>query len=192
MYMTAMAPDDFKESKTILLYKKGDPLSLENYRPICLAKTISKLWTGLLADCMAAYADHFDILSYSQEGFRSHHNTIRQMQLVQNIFTDARMFNQNLFVGYVDFSSAFNTIMHDKLLIIMKHLGFQEDCIEVIANLYQNAQTSFVVAGGETKPVKHGRGTLQGDSLSPLLFIIFMEPLMRWLHSSGRGYNLGA
>ena len=192
MYMTAVTPQHFKESNTILLYKKDDPLMLENYRPICLANTIAKLWTSLLADCIATYADHFDILSYSQEGFRSRRNTVRQLQLVQNIITDAKLTQQDLYVMYVDFSSAFNTIDHDKLLIIMNHLGFPDDCIHVIRDLYTNAHTCFLVAGGETPPVKIDRGTLQGDSLSPLLFIIFMEPLLRWLQSGGRGYQFGS
>ena len=191
MYMTAITPQHFKESNTILLYKKDDPLLLENYRPICLANTVAKLWTSMLADCMAAYADHYDILSYSQEGFRSRRNTVRQLQLVQNILTHAKLTSQDLYVMFVDFSSAFNTIDHDKLLIIMKHLGFPDDCIHVIRDLYTNASTRILVAGGQTEPVKIEKGTLQGDSLSPLLFIIFMEPLLRWLQSGGRGYKFG-
>ena len=192
MYMTATTPQYFKESNTILLYKKDDPLTLDNYRPICLANTIAKLWTSLLADCIAKYADHFDILSYSQEGFRSKRNTVRQLQLVQNIITDAKLTHQDLYVMYVDFSQAFNTIDHDKLLIIMKQLGFPDDCIDVIRDLYTNGTTRILVAGGETEPVKIDRGTLQGDSLSPLLFIIFMEPLLRWLQTGGRGYQFGS
>ena len=43
MHMTATTPQYFKESNTILLYKKDDPLKLDNYTPICLANTIAKL-----------------------------------------------------------------------------------------------------------------------------------------------------
>ena len=98
-----------------------------NYRPILsLANTIAKLWTSLRADCMSTYANHFDILSTSQEGFRSSRSTIRQLQLVQNIFTDAKMTSQGLYVMFVDFSSAFKTIHNDKLLIVMHELGFPD------------------------------------------------------------------
>jgi len=38
-------PISWKTSNTILLYKKGDPLTVKNYRPIALANTIYKLWT---------------------------------------------------------------------------------------------------------------------------------------------------
>ena len=92
---------------------------------------------------------------------------------------------------YVDFSSAFNTIDHDKLLQIMYDLGFPTDAIHVIANLYTNATTCVKLPGGKTQPILINRGTIQGDSLSPLLFLIFIEPMLRWLHYGGRGYKYG-
>ena len=93
---------------------------------------------------------------------------------------------------YVDFSSNFNTIDHDKLLIIMYDLVFPVTCIEAVKNLYQYAETSFLLPCGEAGPVENECGTIQGDSLSPLLFLIFVEPHVRWLHSGGRGYRLQA
>ena len=48
----------------------------------------------------------------------------------------------------------------------------------------------ILVASGETEEVVIDRGTMQGDSLSPLMFIIFMEPLLRWLQPGGRGNKL--
>ncbi|KAK9785680.1 hypothetical protein WJX73_006043 [Symbiochloris irregularis] len=191
MYVTATTPQHFKESSTILLHKKGDPLMLQNYRPICLANTVSKLYTCMLASSIAQFAEHYDVLSNSQEGFRSRRNTTRCLQLFHNILVDAKLTHKDLYAMYIDFSSAFNTVSHNRLLIIMRELGFPEDCLEVIKSIYDGATTVIQVAGGGTDPVKIMRGTLQGDSLSPLLFIIFMEPLTRWLQSRGRGATPG-
>ena len=68
----------------------------------------------------------------------------------------------------------------------MYGLGFPVDCIEAVKNVYQDAETTFLLPCGETGPVKIELGTIQGDSLSPLLVLIFIEPLVRWLHSGGR------
>ncbi len=60
-----------------------------------------------------------------------------------NITSDAKISQQDLYLLYVDFSSEFNTIDHDKLLCIMHDLGFPEDAIEVIAELYTDAITKI-------------------------------------------------
>ena len=191
MWLTGSTPKAWKESRTVLLYKKGSEHDLSNWRPIALANTLYKLWTGMIAECLSRHADHYNILSSSQEGFRKHKNTIRQLRNLMNVMSDARISHQDLYILYVDFSSAFNTIDHDKLLCIMHDLGFPADAIHVIADLYTDAVTKIRLYFAETDRVEIERGTIQGDTLSPLLFLIFIEPLLRWLQSGGRGYQYG-
>ena len=141
---------------------------------------------------MQDYCEAHDILTDSQEGFRSGKGTMRQLQTVVNMLSDAKLLKKDIYALYVDFSSAFNTIYHDKLWLTMEMLGFEQQFISAIRSLYTGATTTFMVHGHETDQVHIARGTLQGDSLSPLLFIIALEPLLRWLHSGGRGYTFGS
>ena len=60
------------ELTTVLLYKgKGDPLWLENWRPIALAKTVYKMFSTVLTDVLADFLKEHQILSWEQEGFQS-------------------------------------------------------------------------------------------------------------------------
>ena len=67
------------------------------------------------------------------------------------VMSDAKICHQDLYLLYIDFSSAFNTIDHDKLLCIMHDLGFPPAAIEVVADLYTDAVTriklNFAVTG---------------------------------------------
>ena len=191
IFKTAETPACMKESTTLLLHKKGDAALLSNYRPICLINTLGKLYTALLADCMQDFCDQFGILSASQEGFRRGKSTSRQLQLVVNALTDAKESNHDVYALFVDFSSAFNTVYHDKLFSVLRQLGFPENCIAAVASLYRGSTTKVRLAGTSTEAIPIQRGTLHGDSLSPLLFILAIEPLMRWLHAGGRCYALG-
>ena len=107
MWMTSTTPHAWKQSETILLHKKNDETLLEKYRPIALANTMYKLWTGLIKECLNMYADHYNILSNSQKGFRRYRNTMRQLHTLVNVLSDAKLSEQNLFMLYIDFSSAF-------------------------------------------------------------------------------------
>jgi hypothetical protein len=73
----------------------------------------------------------------------------------------------------------------------MYDLGFPTDAVEVVKDLYDGATTSYVTDYGPTAPMTVERGTLQGDTLSPFLFLIYVEPLLRWLNVGGRGHTFG-
>ena len=62
-------------------------------------------------------------------------------------------------------------------------LGFPTDAIEAVKHLYTQASTQIrLPSGGSTDPIPVERGTIQGDTLSPFLFLLYLEPLLRWLH----------
>jgi hypothetical protein len=82
-------------------------------------------------------------------------------------------------------------IDHARLLTIMSDLGYPQDAINLIGNIYSNSTTIFTETHfGKTDPVHIQLGTTQGDKLSPYLFIISLEPLLRWLERGSYGYNL--
>jgi hypothetical protein len=92
-----------------------------------------------------------------------------------------------IYMLFVDFTSAFNTTDHDKLLQIMHAMGFPPVAIDNVKGIYNTACTKILTPYGPTDPIAIDRGTIHGDTISPFLFFIFMEPLLRWLHSGGRG-----
>jgi hypothetical protein len=74
----------------------------------------------------------------------------------------------------------------------MKDLGYPEDAINLIGNIYSQFTTTFIGEHvGKTQPIPIQRGTIQGDTLSPYLFTIFLEPLLRWLQQGNNGYTFG-
>ncbi|KAJ9528726.1 hypothetical protein QJQ45_020662 [Haematococcus lacustris] len=102
---------------------------------------------------------------------------------------DAKLAKADIYALLVDFTSAFNTTCQDKLLWIMHDLGFPTDATDAVKDLYTGATTRFRTPYGPTDPVPVDRGTIQGDSLSPFLFLIYIEPLLRWLQVGARGYK---
>ncbi len=135
------------------------------------------------------YAEANSLLSTTQAGFRRQKDTIYQLQNVIMALEDAKLFG-NIYALIVDFTSAFNTTDHDKMLIMMYNVGFPTDAtIEIVKNLYEEATTQVKQPSGHsTNPIPIERGTIQGGTLSPFLFLLYMEPLLRWLHVGGHGY----
>jgi len=193
MWATGLTPTSWKESMTVLLFKhKGTPLDLKYYRRIGLENTVYKLWTRMVTFALADRAERMNMISASQGGFRNKRTTVQQMEMMVMAIEDAHLFKQDIYLLQADMTEAFDTIDHDKLLMIMYDLGFPTDAIEVVKDLYTNATTTFQTPFGPTPAMQMNRGTIQGDSLSPFLFIIYLEPLLRWLKAGNKGYPVGA
>lgn len=149
------------------------------------------LYPFMVTWAIADFAERQKILSPEQAGFRNKKHTTEQLELLVTLLEDAMHSRNDLWLLQVDFSEAFDRIDHDKMLMVMYDLGFPTDAIEAVKDLYTGTNTKVRTPFGDTDSIRIDRGTIQGDSLSPLLFIIYLEPLMRWLQAGARGYAPG-
>jgi hypothetical protein len=153
-YKQQQIPSSWKTSLTILLYKKSDLSILTNHRPIALANTIYKFFTSTITAQLANYGEKHQILQNSQEGFRQERCTSRQLQTLIAALEDSKLTQQDIYFLYIDFKNAFGSIDHARLLAIMADLGYPQDAINLIGNIYSNSSIKFFgTYFGQTKPV---------------------------------------
>ena len=170
--------------------QKGNPSHLSNHRPIALANTIYKLFTTTLTSILSAYGELNQILHNSQEGFRQKRCTNRQIQMLIAALEDSKFSSQDIYLLYIDFTKAFGSSDHARLPAIMEDRDYPLDAVKLIGNIYANSHTTFIGTHFiKTKPIPIQRDTIQGDTLSPYLFLIFLEPLLRWLDRNNLGYT---
>ena len=184
-------PKKWCTSATKLIYKpnKTDPHNPSNYRPIALMNCILKIWTSILTSIGTQTAEAGGVFSDTADGFRSHRNIYDSLSTHVMMYEDAKISKRNIYTAYSDFKGAFGGMDHRILFQIMKDYGFQDSYIATCEQLYSASNTYYMTIHGNTIPLHIYRGTLQGDTLSPFLFTIFMEPLLRWLAVGSRGYK---
>jgi len=120
---TGRAPQAWKHSETILLFKKSDPTALKNWRPIGLGDSAGKLYHAVLADCLYRLATEAGLLSDSQHGFRRDKNCHQALTYVLSVFEDAHACKRPLYAAYLDFADAFGSIPHARIAEVFRLLG---------------------------------------------------------------------
>jgi len=150
---------------------------------------ILKLWTSILTSIGTQTTESEGVFGDTVDRFRSHKNIFDSLSTHVMMYEDAKISERNIYTAYSDFKGAFGGMDHRILFQLMKEYGFQESYIAACKQLYSVLNTYYMTIHGNTAPLSIFRGTLQGDTLSPFLFTIFMEPLLRWLAVGSRGYK---
>ena len=89
-------------------------------------------------------------------------------------------FNQELWLGLVDFEKAFDTVEHDTLWAALLEQGVPLAYVNLLQTLYKR-QTATIMAGEESRSFAISRGVKQGDPISSFLFVVVMESIFRTL-----------
>ena len=145
-----------KISNTILIDKnKGDETEASSYRPV-----------GKYPLQTMDAAHHKHPLRICRSKLHTQHHTLvfakkkapdslHQLEYVIMALEDAKLFHKDIYALIVDFTSAFNTTDHDRMLWIMYDLGFPTDAIDTVKNLYENAtvphKSSFLQGSAQVK-----------------------------------------
>ena len=157
MANTGITPPTWLQSRTIILYKKGDPTRLDNYYPITLANALYKLWTTCIVIFATDYIESRKILSPEQEGFRAERSCERAITHLGLCVKDA---HSHIVLCYLNCKGAFPSTDHKQLVRVLEFMGLPSDFTRLVSNLYSGATTEFITPHGQISTVVIRRGTL--------------------------------
>ena len=123
------------------------------------------------------YANH-ELLDV-QAGFRRARGTRDQTANICWIIKKAKEFQKNIYFCFTDYVKAFNCVDHNKLWKILKDMGIPDHLICLLRNLYAGQEATVRTGHGTTDWFQIGKGVPQGCILSPCLFNLYAEYIMR-------------
>ena len=164
------SPESWRQAQVVGIFKKGSSSDPANYRPISLLQTCYKLYARILAARLYSGLDPF--LRENQYGFRRGRSTNEAIFLIRRLqdLVDAKR-NQALFLLFLDWSKAFDTIKPAALHLALKRLKIPPRMCSAIRDLTASPYFEVVVNGEMSSEKKQASGIRQGCTLSPLLFI---------------------
>ena len=114
-----------------------------------------------------------------QAGFIKGRGTRDQISNIHWIIEKAREFQKNLYFCFIDYAKAFDCVDHNNLQKILKEMGIPDHLTCLLKNLYAGQEATVRTGHGTTDWFQIGKGVCQGCILSPCLFNLHAEHIMR-------------
>ena len=114
-----------------------------------------------------------------QAGFRKGRGTRDQIANIHWIIKKAREFQKNIYFCFIDYAKAFDCVDHNKLWKILKELRIPDHLTCLLRSLYAGQEATVRTGHGTTDWFQIGKGVRQGYILSPCLFNLYAEYIMR-------------
>ena len=163
------------------LLKDGkDPKKTVSYRPISLTCCMGKILEKIIADRLIHVLEDRKLLNDNQAGFRSNRCTTDQiLKLVQQASDQLhnKAGNTRTLVTFFDYEKAYDKVWRDGLIYKMQQLNLPSRFIRYVRHFLSGRKTRVEINGSRSDNFRLDEGLPQGSSISPLLFLIFINDI---------------
>lgn len=180
VFESGVFPSLWNKTFQIPLFKSGDPLNCDNYRGISITSCLGKTFSAILAKRMNDFLDISNGISKYQAAFRKKHGTQDHILTIKSLINKYVIrYKRKLFCCFVDFRKAYDSVWRDGLFLKLRRLGIGGKYYSIIRNMYTDTQSCVKLHNGLTKPFCTKTGIKQGDNISPILFNIFIDDVVK-------------
>ena len=169
-------PESLKSAIVIPIFKKGNCLNMNNYRPISLLPVMSKVFEKVLNQQLTNIIEN-GFIDDNQFGFRKSHSTEDALMRFADRVQKELAANKHVVSVFVDVSKAFDSCDHNILIKKIKKTGLDEVGIKLIESYLKDRKQNVFVNGifGGSFVINIGVG--QGTILGPTFFKIYIMDL---------------
>jgi retron-type reverse transcriptase len=169
-----------------LVPKVNNPTKVNDFRPISLINCIVKIITKLLGNRLQKVV--IPLIHQNQYGFIKTRMIHDCLPWAFEYIHQCHHSKRQIIILKLDFIKAFDTVEHSAIIQMMRHLGFSENWITWTQKILQTASTSVLLNGVPGKNIACNRVVIQGDPLSPLLFVLaanLLQCIINKAHDQG-------
>ena len=157
--------------------REGNAKECSNYRTIALIIHASKIMLKILQARLQQYVNHE--LPDVQAGFRKGRGIRDQIANICWIIEKTRELQKNIYFCTIDYAGAIDCVDHNKLQKILQEMGISDHLTCLLRNLYAGQEATVRTGQGTTDWIQIRKGVHQDSTLSPCLFNLYAEDIMR-------------
>ena len=177
IFTTGKIPKQFKSSRTVPIFKSGDPQDVNNYRPIGLINVFSKIMEKIVCKYLSSFLEENDLLYKHQYGFRRRHSTIHPIIHFLNKVAMSSNLNEFTLAIFCDLQKCFDVLNRDILLDKLSNIGVRDMALEWFKNYFDDRIFFTDIDGEFSDSVETTLGVVQGSILGPLLATIYLNDM---------------
>lgn len=168
------------ESFITLVPKIQNPITVNDFRPISLLNCSLKVITKLLADRLQSKT--LQLVHQNQYGFIKSHSIQECLAWCFEYIHQCKQSRRESIILKLDFEKAFDTVEHTAILQMLTHMGFPDRWLTWISSILSSGTSAVILNGVPGRKFRCKRGVHQGDTLSPLIFVLAAELLQELIN----------